>query len=445
MRCTRLGSATVIIETRDTKILCDPWLTDGAYYGAWCNFPPIPLEKYDFSDINYIYISHVHPDHFDPKTMEMLSKDIPVLIHRYHQKFLKFNIERLGFNVIELENGVPTSLSSTTTLSIFAADDCDPTICGHMFGCINADINGSMQLDSLCVLDDGEHILVNTNDCPFGIAERTLGRVKQLYPVIDFALIGYTSASLFPHCMMDFSAEEMRKGISRARDMGLETGLNTLKVLQPKAYMPFAGTYILGGSYHQKNKNLPLPEIQDAVAFFQSKLTADGLAANPVLLNYGQWYDIATSEVSSEYEPIDVVKREKYIKDVASKFKYAFEDHPMPDIEELDELFEASLPKLCMKQNEIGFFEDINVVFDLPDDKFMVLNLAHTTKHLCADIDDLDNYHRFQLDPRLLKLALKGPRFVNWNNIEIGALLNFSRKPDTYRMDVHTLINALHA
>ena len=77
----------------------------------------------------------------------------------------------------------------------------------------------------------------------------------------------------------------------------------------------------------------------------------------------------------------------------------------MPDIEELDELFEASLPKLCMKQNEIGFFEDISGL-DLPDDKFMVLNLAHTTKHLCVDIDDLTITIGFNW-PRLLKLALK--------------------------------------
>jgi len=40
--------------------------------------------------------------------------------------------------------------------------------------------------------------------------------------------------------------------------------------------------------------------------------------------------------------------------------------------------------------------------------------------------------------------VLLGPRYANWNNIEIGALLDFSRKPDIYRMDVHTLINSLH-
>ena len=179
MKITKLGSATVIIKTKKVKILCDPWLTDGAYYGSWCNFPPIDLKKCDLNNIDFIYVSHIHPDHFDTKTMQYLDNSIPVLIHRYHQKFLKANIERLGFEVIELDNGVPFSLSSNDKITIYAADNCDPTICGHMFGCISQDINGSMQLDSLCVIQDENYTLVNTNDCPFEISKQALTEVKK--------------------------------------------------------------------------------------------------------------------------------------------------------------------------------------------------------------------------------------------------------------------------
>jgi hypothetical protein len=59
-------------------------------------------------------------------------------------------------------------------------------------------------------------------------------------------------------------------------------------------------------------------------------------------------------------------------------------------------------------------------------------------------MDGLQNYQRFKLDARLLRMALKGPKFVNWINIEIGALLSFARKPDVYRNDIHTLLNSLH-
>ena len=85
--------------------------------------------------------------------MERVDKSTPVLIHHYHQPFLKRNIERIGFNVIELDNAIPFKVSDTTTITIYAADNCDPTICGHMFGCVDKDVRGSMQLDSLCVID----------------------------------------------------------------------------------------------------------------------------------------------------------------------------------------------------------------------------------------------------------------------------------------------------
>ena len=91
MKIKKFGSATILIETSDTKILCDPWLTDGAYYGAWCNFPPINLDDCDFSDVDYVYVSHIHPDHFDPNTIALLDKSTPIVIHKYHQK-LEFNL-----------------------------------------------------------------------------------------------------------------------------------------------------------------------------------------------------------------------------------------------------------------------------------------------------------------------------------------------------------------
>ena len=444
MKIRKFGSATILVELEGIKVLCDPWLTDGAYYGSWCNYPPINLEKCDFSDVDYVYVSHIHPDHFDPKTMELISKSTPVLIHSYHQKFLKANIERFGFDVIELENGVPYPLFQKAKISIFAADNCDPSICGHLFGCVNSEIKGSMQLDSLCVIEDDKHVLVNTNDCPFEIAEQALRTVKKKYPIIDFALIGYTSASLFPHCMMDYTEAEMELGKQHARNRGLNTGLNTLKLLQPRYYMPFAGTYILGGSNFKKNSNLPIPEIQDAVEYFEQGLTQERLVAQSVLLNFSEAFCLEDEEASAPYEPISKTGRSEYINDIASHFKYSFEDDPWPSEEELVNLFKDAVSRLERKQLEVSLIEDLNLVFDISASSYVVINLIDTEPKVVQNFDALSNYHRFKLDPRLLKRALQGPRYAIWNNIEIGALLDFSRKPDIYRMDVHTLVNALH-
>jgi UDP-MurNAc hydroxylase len=42
MKVQWFRSATVGIETKSgTKILCDPWLTDGAFIGSWFHWPPL--------------------------------------------------------------------------------------------------------------------------------------------------------------------------------------------------------------------------------------------------------------------------------------------------------------------------------------------------------------------------------------------------------------------
>ena len=83
MKITHISSAAVLIENKGTKVLCDPWLVGDEYYGSWTVHPP--LDDVDFSmfnDIDYIYISHIHPDHLSEETLKRIKKDIPVLIHK---------------------------------------------------------------------------------------------------------------------------------------------------------------------------------------------------------------------------------------------------------------------------------------------------------------------------------------------------------------------------
>ena len=78
MKVKFLSSACVEIIHDGVKILCDPWLIDGEYYGSWAHYPPFDFDPNYFDDIDFIYISHQHPDHFSVKTLSKLNKKIPV-------------------------------------------------------------------------------------------------------------------------------------------------------------------------------------------------------------------------------------------------------------------------------------------------------------------------------------------------------------------------------
>ena len=128
MKLTFLQSSCVILEDKTTKILTDPWLVDGELYGSWVHYPPSKFLPEDFNDVDYIYLSHIHQDHFSQKTLKRMSKKIPIIIHSFASKKLKNNIEKLGFDVIELEHNKRTHLKDGLYINILAADSCNPEL-----------------------------------------------------------------------------------------------------------------------------------------------------------------------------------------------------------------------------------------------------------------------------------------------------------------------------
>ncbi|MDC4229344.1 MAG: MBL fold metallo-hydrolase [Nitrosopumilus sp.] len=117
MKVTQLNSASILIEddSEDSKvkILCDPWLEGEEYIGSWAIYPPYDFKPENFSDVDFIYVSHIHSDHVSTKTLSKLNKNIPILIHNFPEKFLKNKIEKLGFKTIELEHGIRIKIKKT--------------------------------------------------------------------------------------------------------------------------------------------------------------------------------------------------------------------------------------------------------------------------------------------------------------------------------------------
>ena len=58
MKIKLYRSATVGIISKDYKLLQDPWLTDGEYYGSWYHYPSFEFNNYldEINSYNGIYI-----------------------------------------------------------------------------------------------------------------------------------------------------------------------------------------------------------------------------------------------------------------------------------------------------------------------------------------------------------------------------------------------------
>ena len=444
MRVHNIGSSTVMVETNSLKILKDPWFVNGEYYGAWFHHNDINYDLDFLNSATHIYVSHIHPDHFSRKSFELLDKNIPVLIHDYESKFLKLNIERMGFKVTELEHNVEINLDSETKIKILAADNCNPELCSKFMGCSNVEVKyKTTQIDSMCLIYNDEFSILNLNDCPYDLAINTLDLVLSDHKKINLLLVGYAGAGPYPQCF-EMSSEEKEKAAEAKKLKFLNFGVKFIEKVKPEYYMPFAGTYLLGGKLSALNKYRGVPTLDEALDFFKKKVKIN---SKGFLLNRYQYFDLSNQKFSKEYEEISKNEKNEYLEKI-SKYKLDYEDDDFPEEKNIINLIPKAYERLCSKKNEIKFKSDTKLIIRISDKKFVIIDLSLNPNYKIItnlDLSKLDKYVCISLDTRLLYRILSGPRYAHWNNAEIGSHLRFERKPNIFERGLYHSLCFFHS
>ncbi|MBA3474086.1 MAG: MBL fold metallo-hydrolase, partial [Rubrobacter sp.] len=149
MKVTSLGHAGLFIETRYGSILCDPWFNP-AYFASWFPFPSNEdLDPSTFGKPDYLYLSHLHRDHFDARFLwEHVSKEATVLLPDFPLDFMERELRDLGFTrFVRTNNFEPVDLDGLhVTIAALVA----PT-------------DGPLG-DSGLIVDDGETRIFDQND-----------------------------------------------------------------------------------------------------------------------------------------------------------------------------------------------------------------------------------------------------------------------------------------
>lgn len=391
-----ITSATVIVEYRNTRILCDPWLLDGAYFGSWHHWPPLEWRDLDF---DYIYVSHIHPDHCHRATMLRLPKR-PVFIANYREKYLKAALEAWGFPVVELDG---TEQVGDIDLSVFLADGCDPALCGRFIGCA---LPGGTWIDSVAEFRGDERI-VNTNDAPYGLVAKT-GVLERLRNP-DLLLVGYAGAGPYPQC---FPAAPPGADLVKQAQF-LSQAQAYVDHLEPAAYAPFAGQYVLAGDLVDRNAARGVPEPQQVHL----------LGAERVLF--------------SDTSGLDKQGYLESLRDV--QFPYQHWDHHTTR-EQLDKA-RARMDRARARYDYEGPPFYVQTETDLWRIPLTDEPLTHQT-----ELRDED-HTRIQVPDSLLHMLTKPAgkyREFHWQNAEVGSHLTYYRQGD-YDRAAHYMLNHFHA
>lgn len=221
MQITSIGHAGLFVETNAGRILCDPWFNP-AYFGSWFPFPdnsdidPCPLGEAD-----YLYISHLHHDHFDPEWLsEYMSKSTRILLPEYPVNDLRDCLEDLGFRYfIQTRNLEPVELDSGLQV---------------MINSLTSPADGPIG-DSAIIIDDGRVRVFNQNDARPTETER----IKSFGP-IDAHFLQYSGAIWYP-MVYDFPQRAKDAMGRRKRVNGMNRALKYIEEYQAPHAFPFAG------------------------------------------------------------------------------------------------------------------------------------------------------------------------------------------------------------
>jgi UDP-MurNAc hydroxylase len=327
MRLEWFRSATVGVYSRSgTSILCDPWLTDGAFLGSWYHFPP--LEGHEFNEVlrkpwDAVYVSHLHADHFDRKFLSALSREQPdckVIIPSFAHKWLRRAITNCGFSderLIEVHSGDSYAVKDIT-LKILTADHCDPATCGVNVPCHREDTRLAA-LDSLALFQADGQTILNAND---SLAVASVSRVLPQIGPVDLLLGHYGGAGPFPQCFPDIEPEEKLNKARALADVFLTRLATAASVTKARFLMPYAGQYMLGGRLAELNKFRSVVSLSEAVEILQGKTDASVVAMAPF-----SEFDLDDGDVPQPWVEPTSSEVDDYIADISSH-KYPYEKSP---------------------------------------------------------------------------------------------------------------------
>ena len=221
MRVTYLGQACTLIEVAGKRILTDPWLTEGAYFGTWfhthlladASITPTTVPK----DVDHIFLSHEHEDHLDRETLRHFPADVPVLICRFATPKFKRHLQGFGLtNIVEVPSGDTLDIGNGVEVTVFGTAE---------------------YTNDAAVLVKGDGCTVfNETDCKLGYADlERLARER-----IDIGFYMFSGANWYP-MMYGYPDDVMRELVRRRRRSLLRSFVQRVKLTRPRVAVPAAG------------------------------------------------------------------------------------------------------------------------------------------------------------------------------------------------------------
>jgi len=202
------------LQTGELRIVCDPWLDGLVFNNSWALISPTKFGPEDFRGVDYIWLSHEHPDHFSPSSLRTIPadirRDITILFQASDGRVAKF-CRNIGFKAVrELQDWERCDLGRGVSITIKTVDD-----------------------DSFCLIETPHHRYLNINDCVAADAGALHNAIAARVGPIDVLLTQFS----FANWAGNPDEPEMARRQAHQKIEQIET---QLAIHRPKTLIPFA-------------------------------------------------------------------------------------------------------------------------------------------------------------------------------------------------------------
>ena len=322
MKFTILSHAGLLVEQAGTRLVCDPWLIGSCYWRSWWNFPEPPEGLIHDLRANFVYLTHLHWDHFHgPSLRRLFDPGTVMLVPKVPTRRMVEDLRWLGFqNIREIPHGTCVQLAEDFSLS------------SYQFG---------VGVDSAAVLTGGGTTLFNCNDAKlFGLPLR---QVMRDHPKIDFLFRSHSSAGPVPYCVADFQRLLPDKRTDSA-DQFARCALH----VGARYAIPFASNHcFLHRETVRFNETATTPD--DVKIQYDRLVKETGARSECIVMPPGSSWDQATG---FSIAPFDFHARSAYIDmllvkhDARLRDRYQEEDAATADFESFERYFRDMLEAL---------------------------------------------------------------------------------------------------
>ena len=232
-----IGHASILVKLNKKKFIFDVIKNTNFYNNSWLFFPSQINDERIF-DVDGVFVSHIHGDHYDPKLLKKIQKkNIPIYILNGRPSFNK-----------DLENKKINFKKIPYNKKYFIDDNI------WVYGCLH-EYN---DIDSSLVISNNNLSVYHGNDN--FITSKTLVPFKKKIGKIDVACIPFAFIHFYPYLLKSLSKNENKNEAKRLENLFMNYGINQAKILKPKLIIPFGSNlFHLDDPKSAMNKGVATP------------------------------------------------------------------------------------------------------------------------------------------------------------------------------------------